>query len=787
MSVPDKYKRIGDFHEYYSGQRKAPYLTIFIGGNHEASNYLSELYYGGWVAPNIYYMGAANVIRCGPLRIAGLSGIFKGYDYRKPHFERLPYNAEDVKTIYHTREIDVRKLLQLRTQVDFAMSHDWPQTIEHFGDLNYLLAAKPLFFEDIKYNRLGSIAARHVLERLRPYFWFSAHLHVPYYAEIFQGNYVPAPLGAPQSVTRPSTANTQQVPDLPVQNMVAAPEEPVVVPPGEATQEPSRAGDSLTKGWNDFHLVAAKEDEEDLAKAQKDATDRQTRVDAGLIDNESQTQYHVTWKRVEVSDDFTRGLQGIQKFDAGKYRNPEASNEANDTADKAGPPPEAHVPKGNANTADDEDPLEKKSAPKGEMEASPVVTKNPDEIELDSNEEDKGSPSKADANSVSAPAEQVTANITQNPDEIDLGSDEGCEAVPKETEVSPAAVEPAVESAAQNPDEIDLDSGDEGNDMFPKKEAAAVPAAAARTGASQYPNMHPLNGNKTFQNPHEEKVHVVPDAAEDVSANSELSNPANLNSEDEVRKNNDGKSCVDAAGQAGPADTRGNDIPDFQEEPLASPILPEGIINQITRFYALDKCDRQRCCIHLQEFPAFSPPDGFQEESRPFQLRYDKEWLAITKALAPELQYGCGPSEKIPRNRGDVNYLPDIIEAEKWVEENVVKKNKMVIPQNFEQTAPVYDPSVPMSREQPPEYNNPQTAAFCELLDIENKFASTPEEREARKARGPRANKGPFFNRNNPRRTSVSRGGGNHNRYPLRSNQKFTKNVRDLDNWGRRV
>lgn len=32
-------------------------MTIFIGGNHEASNHLQELPYGGWVAPNIYYLG----------------------------------------------------------------------------------------------------------------------------------------------------------------------------------------------------------------------------------------------------------------------------------------------------------------------------------------------------------------------------------------------------------------------------------------------------------------------------------------------------------------------------------------------------------------------------------------------------------------------------------------------------------------------------------------------------------------------------------------------------------
>ena len=29
--------------QYYSGQLKAPILTVFVGGNHEASNHLLEL------------------------------------------------------------------------------------------------------------------------------------------------------------------------------------------------------------------------------------------------------------------------------------------------------------------------------------------------------------------------------------------------------------------------------------------------------------------------------------------------------------------------------------------------------------------------------------------------------------------------------------------------------------------------------------------------------------------------------------------------------------------------
>ncbi|KAF2652896.1 DBR1-domain-containing protein [Lophiostoma macrostomum CBS 122681] len=183
VSMPAKYYAMHDFHEYYSGARTAPYLTIFIGGNHEASNYMWELYYGGWVAPNIYYMGAANIVRLGPLRIAGLSGIWKGHDYKKPHFERLPYNASDVKSIYHVRELDTRKLLQVRSQVDIGLSHDWPRGVEWKGNFKQLFRFKPYFEQEAKDGTLGSVAATKVLQHLRPPHWFSAHMHCKYAAK----------------------------------------------------------------------------------------------------------------------------------------------------------------------------------------------------------------------------------------------------------------------------------------------------------------------------------------------------------------------------------------------------------------------------------------------------------------------------------------------------------------------------------------------------------------------------------------------------------------------------
>ena len=88
-------------------------LTLFIGGNHEASNYLQELAYGGWVAPNIFYLGYAGVVNIGGVTIAGLSGIYKGHDYLKGHFECPPYNPGTMRSAYHIRNLEVFRLKQV--------------------------------------------------------------------------------------------------------------------------------------------------------------------------------------------------------------------------------------------------------------------------------------------------------------------------------------------------------------------------------------------------------------------------------------------------------------------------------------------------------------------------------------------------------------------------------------------------------------------------------------------------------------------------------------------------
>eukprot|EP00941_MAST-03F_sp_MAST-3F-sp1_P001655 g1655.t1 len=185
MACPVRHRRLNDFHEYYLGIRVAPILTIFIGGNHEASNYLQELYFGGWVAHNIYFMGFSSVINICGLRFAGISGIYKSHDHEKGYYECPPYDPSALRSIYHTRAFEVWRLSQYRDCIDICLSHDWPRGVAQCGDTKQLLKRKPFFAKEINTYTLGSPCGEHLLRLLRPKWWFSGHLHVKHSAIVF--------------------------------------------------------------------------------------------------------------------------------------------------------------------------------------------------------------------------------------------------------------------------------------------------------------------------------------------------------------------------------------------------------------------------------------------------------------------------------------------------------------------------------------------------------------------------------------------------------------------------
>lgn len=183
MSVPDKYKDMRSFWMYYSGQKTATIPTVFVGGNHEASNYLQELPLGGLVAPNMYYMGNSSVINFRGLRIAGISGVYVEHNYLKPRYERPPYEGSGaLKSVYHARKMDVDMLSRISRPVDVFISHDWPRGIADFGDKAALLRAKPYLTKEVNDGRFGNPGTAELLNIIKPRYWFAAHIHVKFSA-----------------------------------------------------------------------------------------------------------------------------------------------------------------------------------------------------------------------------------------------------------------------------------------------------------------------------------------------------------------------------------------------------------------------------------------------------------------------------------------------------------------------------------------------------------------------------------------------------------------------------
>lgn len=73
------------------------------------------------------------------------------------------------------------------TPLDIMISHDWPQGIEQHGDTQGLIRRKPYFQREIQQNCLGSPPNNEMLRALKPKWWFAAHLHVKFRAQLVHG------------------------------------------------------------------------------------------------------------------------------------------------------------------------------------------------------------------------------------------------------------------------------------------------------------------------------------------------------------------------------------------------------------------------------------------------------------------------------------------------------------------------------------------------------------------------------------------------------------------------
>ena len=723
--MPAKYRKMGDFHEYYSGARRAPFLTIFIGGNHEASNHLFELYYGGWVAPNIYYMGAANILRLGPLRIAALSGIWKGYDYRKPHFERVPYNESESVSIFHVRELDVRKLLSVRTQVDVGLSHDWPQGIEWEGDFRWLFNKKDRFEADASEGRLGSVAARQCLDRLRPNYWFSAHLHVKYAATKQHGDYEHVrpsrehrprhgtPLFEP-AASRPDTQhNPKTTSNLSEIYTTSSQQDNYQNGPPYQLERPTEGTSTLSSplargksspkinstsktpeqvqvsAWQNFQVEGVRAEAQDTELRLQEQRERTAEEERTGVRNRPHYTFDETWKQVQIDDRVERGITSISKT--------------------------VRLPGEDANMANLDGCVESKLKRRRSASSEDTVKKG-----------HKVPPSKprtvqSGQLDGQVPAPAITGNsMTSNVDEIEIDiSDSSSDEIGSRKElprtnsirIVPADVEDGVFSQPTRqisnkrakPEVMMSDDSDEGGVKLDPTSPPFVPKARCSSQSA---------------------------LVEEESREGTTSKPVTVEGEEEK---------VSESMRAQLAELSSTFAPPSHQQPASAPLpLPKSIANNTTRFLALDKCERGRDFLQLLEVESITEQSCLPN-ARPYRLQYDKEWLAILRVFAPDLELGGDPNGKVPPDRGDTYYRDRIIEEEKWIEEHVVLPNRLTVPDNFTITAPVYDPDERVSpSDKPHEYTNPQTSTFCELIGIDNKFDISEAERKKRMDHGPR-------------------------------------------------
>ncbi|KIW99930.1 uncharacterized protein Z518_10858 [Rhinocladiella mackenziei CBS 650.93] len=689
-SMPPKYRRMADFHEYYSGARTAPYLTIFIGGNHEASNHLFELYYGGWVAPNIYYLGAANVIQFGPLRIAGLTGIWKGYDYRKPHFERLPYNREETGSIYHVRELDVRKLLSLSTQVDIGLSHDWPNGIEMHGDYGWLFRNKRGFENDSRTGKLGSVAARQCLDRLRPLYWFSAHLHTKFSAILHHDKADEPAVSKPTLPLNISESSDEQ-------GKSGANEERANVPSMASSTNTPKAEDRVpTSAWQLFGATVQQEDAKERERILRERENERREEERVGTKFSPKIDYQETFKKVETRDGFDRTVVETTHAQASSTGSANSAPTPNlDGAFFSRPTKRQRLGNPGDNVGRQKDTSAEHTVPETSMDGnsasvgtgSQVAVNNPDAIDIDMSDDDDATVIAAEnlATPQAKPlsvhgATPSTVPVVGNTEE-DVSTSMSGQSEDGGVKLKPQASSFTPMSGTSSP-------------IGPKQGSLGSPASSR--------NSLTLESNpraKVFQ------PETSPATGNDLERSATQSTTT-VDPENEVSEEMRAQLAA-----------LSSNFTQTEKTEISPPLpFPEAITNKTTHFLALGKCEPFQEFLQLLTVNSITSPA--RQVKRPLKLSYDPEWLAILRVFAPELSLGGNPTDKVAPHRGDTWYREQIIKEQEWIKERVVKPGQLQVPENFSITAPVYDPELKVGpNEMPREMTNPQTKKMSGILE----------------------------------------------------------------------
>ncbi len=162
LFVPSKHKRTGDFPDYASGRKKAPILTIFTNGNHEAWNVLAEHMLGGCVAKNIHYLGRGGTTTVKEVTIGGLGELYNAEVFHRP-IPRKPCNQWK-----YYRKAEIARLQD--KNLDILLLHEWVKPV---GQIT-ITRSNQIPMDLYQGNQT---AASQLVWRIKPKYVFMGHMH----------------------------------------------------------------------------------------------------------------------------------------------------------------------------------------------------------------------------------------------------------------------------------------------------------------------------------------------------------------------------------------------------------------------------------------------------------------------------------------------------------------------------------------------------------------------------------------------------------------------------------
>ncbi len=137
MDAPKKYRKLGDFPDFYEQRMIFPCPIWLIGGNHEPYGFLDRINTGTEITHNCYYLGRVGAVILAGLKVVGVSGIYQEEKFlvTRPKISEISsYSNKDY--IYFT-EAEIMQALDYKS-TDILLLHDWsadiinPAYAEHF-------------------------------------------------------------------------------------------------------------------------------------------------------------------------------------------------------------------------------------------------------------------------------------------------------------------------------------------------------------------------------------------------------------------------------------------------------------------------------------------------------------------------------------------------------------------------------------------------------------------------------------------------------------------------------